>query len=307
MRQKVLQARRAVDLRRLVDVGRQRLQAAEHDQRDIRRPLPGVDEGDGRDHPLRRGQPVRARQPDLGQQVVGGAYRRVQHHQPHHADHHRRQHERRDHQGADDAGQLFRRMQQDRDIGAEHQLQPERQQVQDQGDLQAVPELGVLEHLDVVVAVVQGRGAAEAEFVQAHPDRVGERERDQRDREHDRGRRQERELVTGADGLAHGQEYRQHRAGRAPHAGSRPWAAVRRACAPPPVGRWMAGDAGAGHPPAAAARERVESAQVPSLATSASSCLSASAQACATGFWPSSRSSTAWPMNSREAGLATIG
>src|SRR6218665_2778188 len=44
-----------------------------------------------------------------------------------------------------------------------------------------------------------------------------------------------------------------------------------------------------------------------SLAINASSCLSASAQACAGRFWPTRNSVPAWPMSSREAGLAAIG
>ena len=67
----------------------------EHDQRDIRRPLPGVDHRHRRNHPVSATPANPTAEPRCASGSNWRAERRIEDHEPHHAHHHRRHHEGR--------------------------------------------------------------------------------------------------------------------------------------------------------------------------------------------------------------------
>ena len=118
----------AVEPRRLVGLGRQRREPAEHDQHHQRRPVPDLDQHEARDHQRRRIDPERRRQADQRQEVVEHALLRVEHHRPDQRHRDRRRHHRHDEDAAQHAAERELAVEDQRGDRAEDERDDDREQ-----------------------------------------------------------------------------------------------------------------------------------------------------------------------------------
>jgi len=149
---KPLRRRGAVDGGRLENIGRQRLEAGQKDQRGQWRPFPGVDRHQRRKRAVRFGeQAARARQAEFGEGVAERPVFRTQQRLEDEA-HHQRRHGRGNEEEAErDAVEQIVAPQQQRDAEAENKLDGDRAEREDEGVDERGARVGVAPQRDVIV------------------------------------------------------------------------------------------------------------------------------------------------------------
>src|SRR5262245_27322333 len=207
-----LRGRGAVDLRRLVRLERQRGETCERDQRDERRPLPGVHHHERRDDDRRVAHPLVGTEPHQPDQVVHDAERRVVHHHPHERDRHRRRHHRQQEDRSHQPLATERPVQEERERDAEHDLEQRRKGGEVHRETERVPETVVLDERASKVAQADPfrRGdAAREPGVHAHVERVEHRKNHQHEDDGDGGEGEDRRRVALDESRPPGAERRQ--------------------------------------------------------------------------------------------------